>query len=762
MPRIPQYTSSGVNQPRVDVTGVASPTIRAGVNMANAVTNFGKTVVDTAQAFEAEEQRREADHLTIKARADLAEFREGLNERTDYSNFDAEYKEFRDQWQKTHTEGISDYQRDILGTRLETVFADGERGVRARSREIQIDVSRSQLVEEGDAALKSYMMAETADEQDAAEDEYFAAIDGRVETGVITAEAAVKAKQSFRSEADTAVATRMMQDNPAALAEGLEDAEFLPDLDPTQRIKIKDRADAEVEKLAEKAATDLVVDGALEAYETGGRDAATDYLDRLASDTSLIPDNARRARAISLASTLVNAADATEADERAKKHSDLSIAVSRGDAGHADIDAAYKSDDITAAQRTTLTLAADRVQADRNEAATRRRLGAGFYDGTAVLDPSNADHRKAADEHFAGMMNDWIAEGVSPADMAGKVTDYVKRTSYVPTELKNRLTGSLRSETNDTAVLGAAEMVRDLTEASPIAVQTLPDEVLERAEMVNRALSAGETEKEAVRLMRERLHPKNKEVRELAKTEIKAEKYAKDYPDWAREAFEDSWFSTPEFNSRRDRAAIVSDFAFNFEATFERTGDKDVAKDVAGKKMRAKWGVTEVDGGSRLIAYPPEKVYAETLSFLPNLADHIKTDLEDVVRGLGHEGDYQLVSDDRTRAGAQHGRPTYGIMLKNESGDFVPALREDGTLARWGMDVDRERVEFETVMDMTPKAVFRGPRRDRAGNIVVPKTPEDYEAEARALDRKRREIKADVKGVSAEQRSLIDRYQGKR
>lgn len=767
--KIPVYQSQGVNLPNIDARGVADPVIRAGVGLSNAVMAAGKEAMNIGFAMEREEQRRQVDALTIKARKDFYDFRQGLDERDDYQAFNTDYEKFSEQWAKENVGNLSAEQKTLFDTKYASIHEGVRQDVVNRSRFVQIDQSRASLLAEGQTAEQSYAMAESEGDRVAVKGDYFGSIDGRVETGVLTASDGEKLKQAFSERADTAFAVNMLESNPAELAKRLGEEGFLPNLDPVQRSKFQKRADDESERLADKATQTLISEQALRAYQEGGRDGATKFLDDLANSDQ-IKDPAKRARAISLANTLVSAADAQEADKRAQRYSDMSIAASRGQLGYEDIEAAYKSNDLSPQQRTALTRTLDTATDNAQKAANATKMGAAFYDGQAVLDPREKDHRDAADGHFDSLLGKWSQEGLEPAQITENIIDYVHRTGYMPSRVKSQVRGGLRSPDNAT-VAATADMIDRLQDAAPHAVNDISDDDLSMGIMVAGLRDAGMTDKEAVEYSRETLSPKNKTMRDLADAEIKDGKFNDKYLGWMKDDF-DGWFGS-DFDFGNDRTAMAEarkDYESLFNAFYTRTGDKDAARKATKTRMDRKWGVTMAEGSGRLISYPPETIYIQSLPMVEDLNDRIKNDLEQTVRSAGHEGKYVIYSDDQTAREASDGRPTYQVWFQKDTGELVPSGR------RWGLDVAEVKSEWESerskakasadkaVEDLKNNPTSMGLTEDemtRMGDLT-PEVEVNHEQEARDLRKRQQQNVGDVRDNAQKQRDLIDQYQGRR
>jgi hypothetical protein len=536
--------------------------------------------------------------------------------------------------------------------------------------------------------------------------------------GLMLATDAAKQTAKFQSDMSSTYAYRDLLTDPELAVERLADENYAPyrHLDPDRRVAYAKQAQAEAERVQGKRLTEQVTSEALRSYNAGGIDAARDYLSGIASDESIPIE--LRARMAASGQAIVSVADADEAEKRAQFYADLSVAVSRGSADYAEIDAARKTDRIEHGQWATLTQTLDRRTADMRQTANMIALGNSFYDGTNVLDPRNKDHVKAADAQFATALTSKIEEGATSLEIGQFMLDYVARTGFVPSEVKSQIRGGLRSRDAE-RVIAAADLVSRLQTINRQAVGDISDDDLTAAIVLNDLRYAGMTDDEAVKEMRATLDPKNKAIADLTDADIKAGKYNKEYLGWMKDDF-DGWFGS-DFDFNNDMTATAkarANYGRLFETFYRRTGDVDQARKAAKMRLERIWGVTSVEGTSRLIEYPPERIYATQLPMIDDLAGLIEKDIAEAAAQVGGTGKWRIVSDDVTAREAATGRPTYRVLLENENGEFVPVYAKNGVdLRRWGLDVDQVRAEWEVSNDIVVPIMEPGlaAARERAG-----------------------------------------------
>jgi soluble lytic murein transglycosylase-like protein len=377
------------------------------------------------------------------------------------------------------------------------------------------------------------------------------------------------------------------------------------------------------------------------------------------------------------------AADAIAANKLAidTQVNDLLNGIMDGTRGQADIDAGYQDGwlgDYDTRKRAQDAL--DKKTEDTRFLATAVTKLDSEY---SVWDPTSDDDKKMLNaivgdsglQKLASADQDYVTNGVVPL---------VQRTNDIPTDVVGTLTGMVRSN-NQTQAMFALDTLRQLQEADPRAYDARISDALAAdvefyrqrkdiypADELMRMVNGGNSTEE-----RQARTIKRKEAQEILAAREGGVSALSTLVGEAVGEF-GGLISSPNLVAV---PAFAKQFDFDYQTMFvdayEKTGEKDLAHDMAVEGMKRNWGVTAVGGRNTLMKHPPEKVGYRPLAGDYGWIDkQLRTEL-----GLAEGQSFELISDDKTKQEYQRwqageGSPaSYQVVTYDEYG--TPRLRLD-------------------------------------------------------------------------------------
>ncbi len=530
---------------------------------------------------------------------------------------------------------------------------------------------------------------------------------------------------------DMARRSRVVLDNPALFDSALEDQ--------ISKINASGLTPAQKDQMREEATKEFF-EQAYEAHiQAGDKAAAEDLINnhRLASELSGDDVTALRDRGRKIEKQQRIERERAEAEveerqskQRARVASDLRIAVSRGNAGVADIERAYQSDLISPSERATLTIAADKVASARQEQHNRFNLGQDAFEGQVFLDPKNKGHKAAVDEHFDRFAE--TLEGEDQGDRAEQMADYVSRMGVMPSQVKGAIRAGLR-QTDPGAVLVASDMVQRIKSENPQALNDLTDQDIALAEAVNWNAELGMSPQEAVEKAREQSSLPDEEKRN------RRDQFAvaiEDEPsrDWLESSasklnqggFFESDAKIPE--------KMVSDFEALTRQFYGQTGDLETARRSAVTRLEQNWARTRINGGHSFMKGSPEQFYGVQGFSTGRNAEWIREQaLDEVAEGgvTAPNLEDRLWFTVRPDVTGPDGRPAYQLWAKQDNGTLSP-LGVGAFIPDWESSKEAKRVEENAEREKVQAVEGARAKRDR--KFEVKKNPSKAFPELRGLN----------------------------
>tara|TARA_R110002050_G_scaffold504_30_gene3499 strand:+ start:708 stop:2954 length:2247 start_codon:yes stop_codon:yes gene_type:complete len=469
--------------------------------------------------------------------------------------------------------------------------------------------------------------------------------------------------------------------------------------------------------------------GALGDFEdvlATGLDPAAAHIDGFMKSEDIVDPDERAAVASEMAGMLrtrtlqeearrAQAETAVDAEE-SRRIAELDLAISRDQASHADIEKA-NNDGLFAGRPekyTQLSKAADSRIEEQRKVAVRLGVVQTALASGDPLDPANTDHQKGVDDVYrAGVqaLDQARARALAATGPVGSggpdqaavlleqldpskdgrgylAADLAARTGILPDAAKADIRNGLAGESD--AQARAADIIIRIDDANlpgnPLSGIPAPD--LARARLINKMVIAGVEPKAAVERASRLVDPDNQATVEARK------KAFKDIdPPLADEVADQVFDGLFEFQpdvSAHNLAILEAETRGLMERQYLLTGDANLSKTYALKQIQRTWGVTEADGNKRLMKYPPERFYGigedDGEWMQKQLLEDIKT------AGSVAETVY-IEADQRTAREADRGRPSWLVIVPDETGALTPIVGEDGQPLRWMPDNTKPRAD---------------------------------------------------------------------
>ena len=152
---------------------------------------------------------------------------------------------------------------------------------------------------------------------------------------------------------------------------------------------------------------------------------------------------------------------------RMREITDLSLAISRDEATHADIERLAAELGLSEPERARLTTGADRrLEARRQEATDIEVVDQALRSGTA-LNPDDPNHQRAVDQHFRRTAQVWGEDATDARNAL--IAEYVRQVGMVPSDVADSVRDAQGTEDEPTA----DDLVTRVADSDPIAADRL-------------------------------------------------------------------------------------------------------------------------------------------------------------------------------------------------------------------------------------------------------------------------------------------------
>lgn len=405
------------------------------------------------------------------------------------------------------------------------------------------------------------------------------------------------------------------------------------------------------------------------------------WVDRINADKTLSDDQKK------IAIEQAHAEQQRLALGQANAASDLTLAVTRGEAGRPEIEKAYQEQRISPETRTHLHLALDKLDADKAALAEgMARVGAAGQGG-APLDPKSKDDRTALNYHYDAVSKAWAQ--LPGTEQTDRAVTYSAQYGMVPLKVQSWIRGSLHSGRPDQVALGA-DAVSRLRNANPQLLGDIGDENdLRLATLIGTYTGSGVAPAQAVQLATDGMKV-NKADQEARAADFDAQrgKTPKDREasdkSWIEGKLNSIWVIDPTVDPVMQR-----EFEEIAKAEYQKTGNLEASRQMALDNVNRVWGRTDVGGDRRYMKGAPEKFYGVT-ALTPGenskwmneqlLADVGKGAFADPNNPITADRLRLLPSPDKTRP---DGSPVYQVWLAGPTGAWTQVTDPKGAPISW-------------------------------------------------------------------------------
>lgn len=441
-----------------------------------------------------------------------------------------------------------------------------------------------------------------------------------------------------------------------------------------------------VEAFAHAQLIQQTVGRVMNAYESGGVDSGLQTTHDVLADKSLSDDQKLEIR------SKINADLSQLRAQRKEEHAadlttiDRALAAdTAGNGTHTSIDSLYQSGALSASEQASLH---GRVDDSMLRAAAAGASAATFNAAMAQglpLDPKDAEQRKA---YTAAFSQDVVGQQPGTPAWQAAAQAWTQRTRMLPPPAVSWLRAALRSQSPQLAA-NAASFLGATQAATPDAVGEIDADTRSLGGIINSMTEAGTPPAEAVTTARALVldaSPQMIEKRKHAWSGAGRDSLLNGSPaalsTFIDRDFDPSiWTAQPDAVDPRQARAVgakllQNDFDQQTERYFLRTGDVNVARDLAWQDVTRVYGPSKVNGTNAMMAFPPER-----FGVTP---DEVKTDVSAFLEANPQSdgttaADAVVVPDSltmRAAADALNGepiRPSYAVVGK--TGDVLTDSR---------------------------------------------------------------------------------------
>ena len=335
--------------------------------------------------------------------------------------------------------------------------------------------------------------------------------------------------------------------------------------------------------------------------------------------------------------------------------------------------------------------------------------------GDAVLDPRDQNHKKAAWDYYATVEQNPGFRNATPMDRNIATETIARRLGILPEQAASAIRAGMRGSPE--SQVAAADMIERLDAMPGDMLKGVGDEyVLAKGRLITAMTRAGLAPEEAVARATELTDPNKRERTKARRDAFKDKDFDKITVNEVEDMFDPGWLPwqrDPDTPSAAE-AQLLADANGLFEREYLLTGDKDLSKKYALKKIKNTWDVSRINGKRQLMKYPPESFYG-----IGGGDAWMRSDLVDAVTDMGMwdltepiEKRLVVESDLRTARGETIVAPdgshrvahTYPILIRNDDGAFEPVVDKNGKPKRWWPDASKVRAK--RTRDLLEKAMI--------------------------------------------------------
>ena len=365
---------------------------------------------------------------------------------------------------------------------------------------------------------------------------------------------------------------------------------------------------------------------------------------------------------------------------RAKRASDVEIAVDRGEAGYKEVEESFLAGDISGPKRTQLIGVLDsQVELEQDKAMAAAGLNIAMMGGQP-MDPKNKVNQTVVQETLdtsLGPAQNW---GEAERQVAAEL---ISKSGIMPPDTQSFVRSYINSPNAEQAQ-SAADLVARVNEKSPYVLDSMSATDKSVAMMMHRNVSQGMDPEVALETARNTVFATPEQIQ--ARDMDFSENFKDQTPDIIEEMDLPFWSVDPSPST-----AMSASYEHLAKQHYMLTGDMEYAQTQAEKDMARIWGPSTVNGDRMIIKAPPEAFYG-----VDGVSDDwIRRDLVE-----SYDENAMIVADAQTfREGDT---PTYGVLLLTDNG-VVPAdtrWRPDFTLTPEYAEMQQDAIEAKQRSDM--------------------------------------------------------------
>jgi len=327
-------------------------------------------------------------------------------------------------------------------------------------------------------------------------------------------------------------------------------------------------------------------------------------------------------------------------------------------------------------QRQKLDLKAN---AEAAKAAAKTSRGLLFLDPAIPADPSDSEDREDVNLAYEQVSQEW--EGLPAQDQINNNVEFTENTGLVPNQMVSNVNAAMRSGTAEQVGLMSDYLSR-VQETSPASLKDIPQESRAISLQVSDAIRAGIDADVALEQARKTtfgLTDTEKDTIRLQAQSVSKE-LTGNLQNMANQDLDQGGFDTGIFSLVPDvPAAMDGDFRNSFGRFMNMTGGNvEQSQKLAFQSTKSVWSVTETGGPKRFMKYAPEVMYN-----IPGInSNWIEDQFNEEMEVIGAEG--AIIATDNSVA--RESRPSYPVLVQDESGILQPMRDENNALMRYKPD----------------------------------------------------------------------------
>ena len=324
-----------------------------------------------------------------------------------------------------------------------------------------------------------------------------------------------------------------------------------------------------------------------------------------------------------------------------------------------------------------------RKAADASEVITLKEL----YLSGAALDPGNKDHKKAADLVFddvlASMKDEEGQINVPDTQFLGTMLNYISQgKGMMAPKLKSLLSASITNGNARTKELYSKLIVElDKNPETRPALSKLDEKIVHEAVYTTRLVESGTPVEQALETSRNSVRePVANDALKNRREILRTDKNLK--IKGVLETIEDEFQGFFDAGALKNKGIAAEQYRRFYRDNFEKSGDADVSKELALKKLKLSFAQTEVNGEKELMEHAPNLIFPSHMEDFNKSLSSFMTD----ILGASKDGRKLVVDGVERKLKLKSTVSTakdfgYGIFYTKELPDGslvdVPALNED-------------------------------------------------------------------------------------